>query len=298
MTRAEALANAYRQLTEAGIPTTETRTEATLLLRHATGLSREELFLRPDVPLTDDESERFDASIRRRANREPLAYITGTRDFYGLTFAVTPDVLIPRPETEGVVDAVLSLTAVTLTPGTQRVPGVRTYEILDLCTGSGCITIAIAVHLTYACITATDISAGALAVARSNAERYGVSNRVSFLMGDLFAPILPGSQFDVIASNPPYIAPEEIEQLEPEVRDFEPRIALGIDADDLHFYRRIARESPAYLTVQGGVVVEVGQGQADPVCELFHAAGFADVSTVPDLAGIPRVVIAKSYREP
>lgn len=280
MTRAEALANAQQKFSGAGIPPAEARMEAILLLRLATKTTREELFLRPDVLLTGGESERFDAFTRRRANREPLAYIIGTREFYGLTFAVTPDVLIPRPETEGVVDAVLAFSSAA--------------KILDLCTGSGCIAVAVAVHSPLARITATDISKKALAVARSNAERHRVTDRVSFLPGDLFAPIPPGAKFDVIASNPPYIAPNEIERLEPEVRDYEPRIALGIDADALSFYRRIAGQSSAYLAEQGGVVVEVGQGQADAVCVLFHDAGFADVSVIPDLAGIPRVVVAKS----
>jgi release factor glutamine methyltransferase len=324
VTRAEALTGGYKRLVTAGIPTAEARLESNLLLRHATNLSREELFLRPDVPLTDSEHERFNTIIARRAAREPLAYITGTRDFYGLTFAVTPDVLIPRPETEGVVEAVLALVPEALTPGPSpsegrggggsqtlpcassdfplppkgEGPGVRAPKILDLCTGSGCIAVAVAVHAPYARISATDISTNALVVAESNANRHGVTDRVSFIPGDLFAPVPPGARFAVIASNPPYIAPDAIEHLEPEVRDYEPRIALGVDPDDLYFYRRIASESPPPSRRWGGVVVEVGQGQAEAVRELFRDAGFTDVSVLPDLAGIPRVVVAKEHREP
>ncbi len=343
MTRADALADARRQLAAADIPVEESHVEAVLLLCHAANLSREELFLRPDVPLTGGESERFGATIARRARREPLAYITGAREFYGLTFTVTPAVLIPRPETEGVVEAVLDfLIPAALTPhpspsegrgepegdaGDATLPGspsseaagtavpkaatpsgsplpsegegwgVRANAVLDLCTGSGCIAVAVAVHLPEARITATDISGDALAVARSNAERHRVADRITFLSGDLFAPLPPGARFAVIASNPPYIAPDEIERLEPEVRDFEPRVALGVHADALHFYRRIASESPAYLEENGRVVVEVGFGQSEAVCRLFLDAGFADVSALPDLAGIPRVVVATGYRK-
>ncbi|MBC8135856.1 MAG: peptide chain release factor N(5)-glutamine methyltransferase [Fibrella sp.] len=291
MTRAEALADAHRQLADAAIPPTEARTEAILLLRHTTNLSREELLLRPDVPLIETESQRFGAAIARRANREPLAYITGTRDFYGLPFSVTSDVLIPRPETEGVVESALNLISSPPAPDSGD-----TVNILDLCTGSGCIAVAVAIHAPDAHITATDISPSALTVACSNAERHGVADRVRFLQGDLFAPLPSGIQFAVIASNPPYIAPNEIERLEPEVRDFEPRIALGVHADALHFYRRIATESPAYLVENGRVVVEVGLGQGEAVGELFRHAGFAEVSILPDLAGIPRIVIATGYR--
>ncbi|MBC7808664.1 MAG: peptide chain release factor N(5)-glutamine methyltransferase [Akkermansiaceae bacterium] len=299
MTRAEALVNAHRRLTDAAIPAAEARTEAMLLLRHTTNLSREELFLRPGVSLTDSEAERFGTAIARRARREPLAYITGNRDFYGLTFAVTPDVLIPRPETEGVVEAVLDLVCRKIgSPPTPNPGGWGASDILDLCTGSGCIAIALAVHAPDARITATDISDRALTVARANAEAHGVADRVTLLSGDLFVPVPPGTRFAVIASNPPYIAPDEIAELEPEVRDFEPRIALGVHADALHFYRRIGFESPVYLAEGGSVVVEVGQGQSDAVSGLFRDAGFTNICVLPDLAGIPRVIAATAYRRP
>ncbi len=286
MTRGEAVSDAQRRLATAGIPPAEARTEAVLLLRHTTGISREELLLRPDMALTNHQAEQFQAAVERRADREPLAYITGTRDFYGLTFTVTPAVLIPRPETEGVVEAVLEAVP-------TNKPGAR---ILDLCTGSGAIAVAVAVHRPQARIVATDLSTDALRVAHENANRYGVAERVSFLTGDLFSAVSSETRFAVIASNPPYIGPDEIEKLEPEVRDFEPRIALGVHPDALRFYRRIASESTAFLLPDGVVIVEVGQGQAEPVCELFRAAGFIDVHALPDLAGILRVVIASQRK--
>ena len=356
MTRAEGVASGTTRLRDAGIPPTDARAEAALLLRYVAGIAREELFLRPDLPLASETCIRYDATITRRAAREPLAYITGTRDFYGIPFVVTPAVLIPRPETEGVVDAVLATVyppsfGCPLTPAgtlwvgrplsargdtakgltvtidapppatarlrevspladngrpTQRVPaGVRgqltaggqlngEQTVLDLCTGSGAIAVAVAVCAPNARVTATDISDAALAVARINADRHGVAGRVTFLVGDLFAPIAPGARFAVVAANPPYIAPDVIETLEPEVR-FEPRIALGVHADALFFYRRIAAEAGAFLLPGGRVVVEVGQGQADAVCDLFRRAGFAGVETLADLSGILRVVVASGY---
>ena len=277
-TRQTALNDAATQFIRAGIVPNDARAEAAILLRHVTGASREELFLRPHTVLDDADAEAFADLVARRAAREPLAYLVGTRDFYGLRFAVTPDVLIPRPETEGVVEQIVAANPET---------------VLDLCTGSGAIAVAVAVALPAAHVWATDISDAALVVAKQNADRHGVAERLTFLAGDLFKPIPNGLRFAVIAANPPYIAPETVETLEPEVKNYEPRIALGVHSDALHFYRRIAGESAAFLTENGRVVVEVGYGQADAVRELFADAGFADVETFADLAGIPRVIVAK-----
>ncbi len=284
MTRGEAVADAARRLREAGIPPRDARAEATTLLRHAALVTREELFLRPEVPLTEPDALHYETLIARRARREPLAYITGTREFYGLSLTVTPDVLIPRPETEGVVEAVIAA---------EREEGVGAdFSVLDLCTGSGAIAVAVAVRLPEARIVATDLSETALVVAAANARRHGVADRVTLLAGDLFAPVPTGMRFTVVAANPPYIAPVEIEELEPEVRDFEPRLALGVHTDALHFYRRIAAESRGYLRDGGRAVVEVGRGQAEAVTGFFRSAGFAEVDVIPDLAGIDRVVVA------
>jgi protein-(glutamine-N5) methyltransferase, release factor-specific len=271
---------ATRRLEAGGIPAGEARREARILLGHALGISHEEMRLRPEREVSGEDAARFESLVARRAAREPLAYLTGTRPFYGLTFEVTPAVLIPRPETEFVVEAALA--------GLGPDP-----KLLDVGTGSGCIAIAVAVNAPAATVYATDLSPEALAIARRNAARNGVAERITFAEGDLLAPVADAGPFDVIASNPPYIAPEEIERLEPEVRDWEPRLALGTHPDALHFYRRLAAEAPPLLVSGGALIAEVGQGQAEAVMALWRAVGLLDVHVIPDLAGIPRVVTGR-----
>lgn len=279
------LAAAARRLTAAGIPPEEARIEARLLLLHALGISGEELRLRPDRNMTPEEAARYESLIVRRERREPLAYLTGTRAFYGLDFLVTPAVLIPRPETEFLVEAILRHIA--------SEQGVRC--VADVGTGSGCIAVAIAVSAPKARVFGSDVSPDALAVAQRNAERHGVAaDRVTFHEGDLLTPLVSHGPFAVIASNPPYIAPEEIAALAPEVHDHEPRLALGTRPDPLHFYRRLAAEAPTHLSPGGLLAVEVGQGQAESVAELWRAAGLRKVETIADYAGIGRVVTGRS----
>jgi release factor glutamine methyltransferase len=273
-------AEGIRRLTVAGIVPGEARLETRLLLSYASGISREEMHLRPDTPLSLTTIESFQALLVRRERREPLAYILGEREFYGLTFQVTPEVLIPRPETEFLVEAVIQTVKHQLTP-----------NLADIGTGSGVIAISFALQVPQATVFATDISSKALAIAQQNAARHQVTERVTFLDGDLLEPIRAEVPFDAIVSNPPYIAPQEIETLEIEVRDFEPRIALGIYPDALHFYRRLASGSPPLLAPGGILAVEVGQGQAKEVVLLWQEAGFTEVTTVKDYAGIERVVI-------
>jgi len=215
----------------------------------------------------------------RRAAREPLAYIVGTRAFYGLDFLVSPAVLIPRPETEFVVDAVL-----------EHVADRSDARIVDVGTGSGAIAVAVAVRKPNVLLWATDISFQALEIARRNVSRHAVDTRVRLIHGDLLGSTEGNAPFDVIASNPPYIAPEVIATLEPEVRDWEPVVALGVHSDTLHFYRRLAAEAPPLLRSGGLLVVEVGSGQADDVAALWRAAGLVEVRVTPDYAGIGRVV--------
>jgi len=269
---------ATRRLSAAGIPDDESRREARLLLGHALGLTPEVLRMHSEREVDAGDAARFEEVVSRRAAREPLAYIVGRREFYGLTFAVTPAVLIPRPETEFVVEAALAAAPAT---------------VLDVGTGSGCIAIAIAASLPGATVYAIDLSEEALEVARRNAERIGVADRVMFLHGDLLTPVRDSAPFDVIASNPPYIAPEEIERLEPEVRDWEPRLALGTHPNALHVYRRLAAEAPPLLAPGGRLIVEVGQGQADDVLRLWQEAGLTETRSIPDLAGIERVVTGR-----
>ena len=273
------LADATTRLTAAGIPAAAARAEARMLVQHAFGLTREQLILRPDVEL---DAMRLEPLLLRRAGREPLAYILGERAFYGLSFRVTPAVLIPRPETEHLVETVIG----SLAPDNGGI-----HAVLDIGTGSGCIAVTLAKLLPNAQVWATDISEAALDVARENAARHGV--RVAFYQGDLLAPLPPGQCFNVIVSNPPYIAPSEASTLEPEVRDFEPHTALFdpiFDGAGLSFYRRLASEAPARLVPGGLLAVEVGQGQDEAVAQLWRDAGLIAVSITPDLAGIGRVV--------
>ncbi len=320
VTVAEAIQAATERFREIGTSGDEERAEARILMMHALQISREALHTQPSSrPLTADESARYESLVARRCRREPLAYITGTREFYGLTFEVSSAVLIPRPETELLAEAALRHLDARPLPqplpraageGSQRSsevlsspllagdgrpkPGGRGLggggHIADIGTGSGCIAIAVTHSCPFAHAWASDISEEALAVARRNAERNGVAERVTFLQGDMLDPLTAFAPFDVIVCNPPYIAAAEVETLMPEVRDWEPRIALGTREDALYFYRRLAAEAPPLLAPSGLLAVEVGMGQADAVARLWHEAGLTNVQTMSDYAGIERVV--------
>ncbi|MCX6368059.1 MAG: peptide chain release factor N(5)-glutamine methyltransferase [Armatimonadetes bacterium] len=275
-----------QRLTDAGIAADEARTEARLLLQHAFGLTREQLILRPDLEL---DSSVLEPLLARRASREPLAYILGERGFYGLSFRVTPAVLIPRPETELLVEAVINLPARLGSPPSGFAKG-----LLDIGTGSGCIAVTLAKLLPDVQVWATDISEAALDVARENAARHGAA--VTFCLGDLLAPLPPEQRFEIVVSNPPYIAPADAKTLEPEVGVFEPHTALFdpiSGSDGLTLYRRLASEAPARLRPSGWLMVEVGQGQAEAVARLFADAGLTNIEVREDLAGTPRVVLAQ-----
>ena len=270
---------ATRRLEAAGIPADEALAEARLLLQAALGLSREQMYLRPDADVDQAGAARFDSLVARRERREPLAYITGTRAFYGLDFTVSPAVLIPRPETELLVEAAL-----------RHLEGVETPRIADVGTGSGCIAIALAAHLPRARAWASDISPEALEVARANAERYDVAARFTLAEGDRLKPLAASAPFDTILSNPPYIGEREVDALMPEVRDWEPRVALTPGDDALAFYRHLANEAPPLLAAGGLLAVEVGQRQAEAVAALWTEADLKEVNILPDYAGIGRVV--------
>jgi release factor glutamine methyltransferase len=284
MTIAEAIREVSGRLSAAGIPAAEARREARLLVADTAGISHANTFAHPDTVLSPPTTALLQAVSERRARREPLAYVLGWRDFHGLRLKVTPSVLIPRPETELLVDAALE--KIRQTGGVARV--------VDVGTGSGAVAIAIANSSPRALVYATDISADALAVARENAVACGVTDRVTLFEGDLIAPAAPLAPFDVIVSNPPYIAPRDIALLEPEVRDHEPRVALGTHEDALYFYRRLSFEAPPLLAPGGVLAVEVGIGQAERVAALWRVAGMESVTAADDLAGIPRVVSGKA----
>ncbi|MBI5484010.1 MAG: peptide chain release factor N(5)-glutamine methyltransferase [Deltaproteobacteria bacterium] len=254
------------------------RLEAEWLLCAATGLDRVGLYLNFEKPLNDSELSSFRAMVARRGRREPLQHILGTQEFCGLEFEVTPDILIPRHDTETLVNEAAS-----------RKTDART--LLDIGTGSGCIAIALARQLPVAAVTATDISAAALAVARRNAERHGVA--IEFLQGSLFMPVT-GRRFDLIVSNPPYISSEDIAGLEPEVRDYDPHSALDGGRDGLDVYRLLVPDAREYLNPGGCLLLEVGIGQADDIIRLIHeSGGYEQPFTASDPGGVMRVVGAQ-----
>lgn len=217
--------------------------------------------------------------VARRSSREPIAYILGRREFHGLDFEVAPGVLIPRPDTETLVDAALEAAPDKNAP----------LRLLDLGTGSGCLLVALLARLPGAFGVGVDLSPVALACARRNLERHGLGARASLVQDD-WASALRGG-FDLVVSNPPYVAEAELGALEPEVRDHEPRLALAAGIDGLAAYRRLAAELPALLAPEGRAVVELGAGQAAVAGELFGSGGLRVLKTPSDLAGIPRCLV-------
>lgn len=254
------------------------RLEAEWMLCRATGLDRVGLYLNFDKPLNETELARFREMVARRGKREPLQHILGTQEFGGVEFEVSPAVLIPRHDTEVLLDEAC-----------RRVTA--HCRILDMGTGSGCIAIVLAKRLPTATVTAVDMSEAALEVARRNAVTNGVA--VEFLSGSLFTPVA-GRSFDLIVSNPPYIPTSDIESLEPEVRDHDPRIALDGGSDGLDFYRLLVRDAPLFLTAGGWLLLEVGCGQAPDVAGLLRGSGcFAEPVIRQDGGGRERVVAAR-----
>lgn len=236
------------------------RLQVELLLAHVLKMPRMKLYLNFERPLNSEETDSLRQMIVRRGNREPLQHIVGSTSFCGLEIAVNRNVLVPRPETELLAERAWTFLATINAPPT----------VLDLCTGSGCLAIAIAAHSPTAKIYATDISPAALECARDNATKNNCGNRIEFLESDAFAAIPVDLQFDVIVSNPPYIPSAEIETLDPEVRDFDPRLALDGGGDGLEFYRRLAADAGRFLKPDGRLMLEFGDGQADALREVFE----------------------------
>lgn len=256
------------------------RTEAQILLAYVLGCKRVDLLVRYDEVPTEAQRRQYRELIQRRVAGWPTAYLVGSRDFYLLNFEVTPAVLIPRPDTETLVLEALKL----LKP-------MKAPRVWDIGTGSGCIAISIAHQKKDALVTASDISPDALEVAQRNAQRHGVAERIRFLCGDLAAPVPTGEVFDLIVSNPPYIAQGELAHLAPEVRDHEPRIALDGGADGLAFYRRLAMSMAPYLIEGGYLLLEIGAGQKDAVQNIFAEFPHWQIGpTFKDMAGRIRVV--------
>lgn len=282
MDREEALRQAARTLETAGIDTP--KLDARLLLQHALGLSHASLIASAHDEITQAQLNAFQALITRRAAREPVSRILGSREFHGLTFSLAPDTLDPRPDTETLVTAALTLAQ-----------GKKDLRILDLGTGSGAIIISLLHALPCAQGTATDLSQGALDAARANAVMNGVSDRLELRHSNWFAQV--HGKFDLIVSNPPYIPDAQVESLSPEVRLHDPHLALKGGPDGLAAYRAIIGAAPAHLHPGGHLLFEIGQGQERDVAALLAAAGFTSptviASELADLAGIIRVIAGR-----
>jgi release factor glutamine methyltransferase len=267
----EALGAATESLDAAGVESS--RLDAELLLGHAVGLTRTELYSEAEREISPNEEERLRSFVERRARREPAAYVLGEWGFRRLTLAVDARVLVPRPETEVVVERCL-----------VRLRGLEAPRVLDVGTGSGAIALALADEHPGVAVVATDISADALALARENRDRLGLDGRVELVLGHLDAR-LPGP-FDLIVSNPPYVSPEDFDALQPEIRLYEPREAVvGVGA-----HAAIARRARELLGRRGWLVFECGDDQAGEVSETLRALGYAGVTATRDLAGRDRVV--------
>lgn len=282
MTLREAAVEAAARLSGDAHLRADARRDAEHLLLHALGMTRAQFLANPTRQLVAEEASRFRQSIDRRLKHEPIQYITGQQEFYGLTFRVTPAVLIPRPETELLVEAVLAHFKTHTGP----------LRIADVGTGSGAIAIALARHLPQAEITALDLSPQALAVAESNAREHGLTQRIRFVESDLLAqPITQLHSFDAIVSNPPYVPLADMPELHPQVRDYEPAMALFAGATGLDVYRRIIPQARDVLQPGGLLALEIGHDQRESLAALL--VGWRNVTFLDDLQQIPRVALAE-----
>ncbi len=262
--------------------------DARLLVQHVTGLGRTELFLQGDRPVGREESDRLRQLLHRRLRREPLQYILGSCEFWSRTFLVSPAVLIPRPETEFLLEHVLS----TLRKAPVAGP------VVDLCTGSGVIAVILSLEIGLP-VTGVDISLDALAMARRNICLHGVEDRVSLVGGDLLSWCRPGAGIGCIVSNPPYVKADDIQTLQPEVRDWEPLLALSGGERGLDIIERIIRDGAGLLVPGGWLFLEIGADQGESVMELVAATapgGFEEVRVLADWAGRPRVLQARKTK--
>lgn len=280
MTLRQAITAASNQLAaNEHLRATATR-DAELLLLHTLQISRATLLAYPARELPSDQEAAYQSLVMRRLLHEPIQYITGQQEFYGLNLHVSSAVLIPRPETEHLVEAVLKLLRSN-----------QTLKLADIGTGSGAIAVALATHLPHAEITALDISLDALAVATGNAREHNVADRIRFLQSDLLSALSPEEEFDAIVSNPPYIPEIDRLSLHPQVRDHEPTAALFAGETGLDIYRRLIPQAHKALKQNGLLALEIGHGQQTALTELL--SGWQSVSFIDDLQHIPRVVLAR-----
>jgi release factor glutamine methyltransferase len=265
------------------------RLSAELLLAHVLNVPRIKLYTDYERPLTEPQLTQFRELVRRAGEHEPVAYLTGKAHFFNLEFEVNSDVLIPRPDTETIVENVLQLA--------RHAPGMGSPRVLDLCTGSGCVAAAIAHHLKTATIVATELSAGAIALAKRNIDRLGLSARVTIELGDLYEPlsrIVDARPFDLIVANPPYIPSGQIDSLDLSVRDYEPRIALDGGADGLSVHRRILAGAGEHLLAGGQIFLEIMFDQGAAALETARGLdALESIRILKDHAGHDRVLAAK-----
>jgi release factor glutamine methyltransferase len=274
------VAHARERLMDAGINADEAGLDARLLAQHVLGWTTTTLLARGDESFPRERLPQFEQLVARRERREPNAYITGEREFWGLNFIVTPDVLIPRPETELLIEQ-----TVALHPDASRA-----IDVLDLCTGSGAVAVAIAGERRHSRVVATDLSLPALSVARANAMRHEVHDRVMFVRCDLGGALRGG--FDLVVANPPYVPDSDRTSLQPEVRDFEPGLALFAGADGMSVIARILDDATRLLAPDGRLLIEHGMGQEQAIAQLISSRPpLRMVASLRDLQGIPRVAV-------
>jgi release factor glutamine methyltransferase len=281
-TISEVLKRASQVLREAAVP--NDILDAQTLLAEALGRDRTYLIINYHQEVSPDVLERYRILIERRASGEPLQYITGHQEFFGLEFEVTADVLIPRPETEMIVEETIRL---------ARGANIDKHLIIDVGTGSGCIAITLARELEQSRIIAIDISPAALAVAKRNATRHGLGTRIAFIASDLLLALSQPLFADFIISNPPYVSQEQIAGLQREVRDWEPRLALTDFADGLSFYRCLFEQTPGRLKPGGYLICEMGYTQSEKILAMIDPAYWAEPFLLDDLQGIPRTLVVR-----
>ena len=274
------------------------RLSAELLLSHVVGLKRIELYTQFDKPVTKHQLDRLHDLVKRAVQNEPIAYLIGKTEFYSLELDITPDCMIPRPETELLVERAIEF----LRSRTDRQPAVSLSNpfVCDLCTGSACIAIAIAKNFPNAHIIATDISDAALNIAAKNVEKYQLGDRIKLLHGDLFDPLVPQldvEKFDLIVCNPPYVSAPEFEKLGKNVKDYEPKLALFAGADGLDTYRQISEKADAFLKPDAALMLEIGYSQGQDVRQLLEQAGcFSEITIEKDFHNNDRIATAKKTK--
>lgn len=285
MTVLEAIQKSAEFLINKGVDSP--RLQAELLLAHVLKVPRMKLYLDFERKLTETELDSVRDLVKRRGQREPLQHIIGSTSFCGLEMTVNRNVLVPRPETELLAEAGWQFL------NGHKAQGTNTRTALDFGTGSGCIAIALAVKSANTRVTALDASVAALEVARQNAERNNAVDRIEFLVSDGFAALPTSARFNLLISNPPYIPSSEIATLQPEVRDFDPPAALDGGGDGLDFYRRLASESQRFLEPEGKIILELGDGQAEAVKQIFTAQRWVVEAVHEDYSKQPRILVAR-----